>query len=44
MAKLNQKFMNFIIFGLGEPYPVSSVNAKGIGDVLDAIYEYLPPK
>ena len=32
----------FYNLGLGEPYPVSSVNAKGIGDVLDAIYNYLP--
>ena len=32
----------FYNLGLGNPYPVSSVNAKGIGDVLDAIYNYLP--
>ena len=32
----------FYNLGLGNPYPVSSVNAKGIGDVLDAIYDYLP--
>lgn len=30
--------------GVGEPFAVSSVNAKGIGDVLDAIYENLPPQ
>ena len=28
--------------GLGDPHPVSSINALGIGDVLDAIYEKLP--
>lgn len=28
--------------GVGEPFAVSSVNAKGIGDVLDAIYDNLP--
>ena len=38
------KFMNFIIQEYGEPYPVSSTNALGIGDVLDAIYENLPEK
>ena len=43
-----QKFMadiyEFYNLGLGDPYPVSSVNAIGIGDVLDAIYESLPEK
>lgn len=34
----------FYNLGLGDPYRVSSVNAIGIGDVLDAIYENLPPK
>lgn len=34
----------FYNLGLGDPYRVSSVNAIGIGDVLDAIYEKLPPK
>ena len=34
----------FYHLGLGEPHRVSSVNAIGIGDVLDAIYEELPPK
>ncbi|MFR8104003.1 MAG: ribosome biogenesis GTPase Der [Clostridia bacterium] len=32
----------FYNLGLGEPYPVSATNALGIGDVLDAIYEYFP--
>ncbi len=32
----------FYNLGLGEPHPVSSTNALGIGDVLDAIYEYFP--
>ena len=34
----------FYNLGLGDPYPVSAANAKGIGDVLDAIYEKLPPE
>jgi len=33
---------DFYNLGLGEPYPVSSVNGLGIGDVLDAIYEHFP--
>jgi len=32
----------FYNLGLGDPMPVSSTNALGIGDVLDAIYEYFP--
>lgn len=34
----------FYNLGLGEPHPVSSTNALGIGDVLDAIYEHFPEK
>ena len=34
----------FYNLGLGTPYPVSSTNALGIGDVLDAIYEHFPEK
>ena len=36
------EFYEFYNLGLGEPYPISSVNAIGIGDVLDAIYDNLP--
>jgi len=32
----------FYNLGIGTPYPVSSVNAIGMGDVLDAIYEFFP--
>ena len=43
-----QKFQNdiyeFYKLGLGDPMPMSSVNARGIGDVLDAIFEYFPNK
>ncbi len=34
----------FYNLGLGEPHRVSSVNAIGIGDVLDEIYDNLPEK
>lgn len=34
----------FYSLGLGDPFRVSSVNAIGIGDVLDEIYNYLPKK
>ena len=34
----------FYNLGIGEPHPVSSTNALGIGDVLDAIYEHFPEK
>ncbi len=32
----------FYNLALGEPYPISAANAKGMGDVLDAIVEALP--
>ena len=34
----------FYNLGIGEPHPVSSTNALGIGDVLDAVYEHFPEK
>lgn len=34
----------FYNLGLGEPYAISAANAIGIGDLLDKIYENLPPK
>lgn len=34
--------LEFYSLGLGTPYAVSSTNALGIGDVLDAIYEHFP--
>lgn len=43
-GKKPDELYEFYNLGLGEPYDVSSVNAKGIGDVLDAIYDKLPPK
>ncbi|MBQ9898105.1 MAG: ribosome biogenesis GTPase Der [Ruminococcus sp.] len=32
----------FYNLGLGDPYPISSVHGHGTGDMLDAVYEYLP--
>ena len=43
-GKANDEIYEFYNLGLGEPYPISSTNALGIGDVLDVIYENLPPK
>ncbi len=43
-----QKFQNdiyeFYKLGIGDPMPMSSVNARGIGDVLDKIFEHFPNK
>ena len=43
-----QKFQNdiyeFYKLGIGDPMPMSSVNARGIGDVLDKIFEHFPTK
>lgn len=41
-GKTSDDIYEFYNLGLGDPYPVSSVNAIGIGDVLDAIYEEFP--
>ncbi len=42
--KLQNDVYEFYNLGLGKPYPISSANAKGIGDILDAIYDELPEK
>ena len=42
--KDKQEAYEFYNLGIGEPYPISSSNAIGIGDVLDKIYESFPPK
>ena len=42
IGKENNDIYEFYNLGLGEPYPVSSANALGIGDVLDAVYEHFP--
>ena len=39
-GKESDDIYEFYNLGLGDPYPVSAVNAIGIGDVLDAIYEH----
>ena len=44
IGKPSDDIYEFYKLGLGEPYPVSSTNALGIGDVLDAIYENFPQK
>ena len=42
-GKLPDEIYEFYNLGLGEPYRVSAANAIGRGDVLDAIYDNLPP-
>ena len=34
----------FYNLGIGEPHPISAANAIGMGDLLDEIYNKLPPK
>ena len=43
-GKTPDEIYEFYNLGLGEPHRVSAVNAIGIGDVLDAIYDELPSK
>ncbi len=40
--KSENDIYEFYNLGLGEPHAISSANAKGIGDILDIIYEQLP--
>lgn len=42
--KAKEDVYEFYNLGIGEPYLISSTNATGIGDVLDAIYEHFPEK
>ena len=42
--KDKENIYEFYNLGIGEPHAISSTNAIGIGDVLDAVYEHLPPK
>ena len=42
-GKVPDAIYEFYNLGLGEPYRVSAANAIGVGDVLDAIYDKLPP-
>ena len=43
-GKVPDDIYEFYNLGLGEPHRVSAANAIGIGDMLDAIYEELPPQ
>ena len=41
-GKESDDIYEFYNLGIGEPMPISAANAKGIGDVLDKVYEGLP--
>lgn len=41
-GKLPDDFYEFYNLGLGDPIAISATNAKGIGDVLDKVYHFLP--
>lgn len=43
-GKDDHNIYEFYNLGLGDPMAISATNAKGIGDMLDAIYEHFPPK
>ncbi len=34
----------FYNLGLGDPYPISSINKLGTGELLDAVFEHFPPE
>ena len=41
-GKIDEDIYEFYNLGIGEPFAVSSVNASGIGDVLDEVYKNFP--
>lgn len=43
-GETDNNIYEFYNLGIGEPHAISAANAKGIGDVLDAIYENFPEK
>ena len=43
-GEVPSEIYEFYNLGLGEPHAISAANAMGIGDLLDAIYDLLPPK
>ena len=42
IGQLPADFYEFYNLGLGDPIAVSSVHGHGTGDLLDAVFEYLP--
>ena len=42
IGKTPDEILEFYNLGFGEPMAISSTNALGLGDVLDAVYEYFP--
>ncbi|MBR5540654.1 MAG: ribosome biogenesis GTPase Der [Clostridia bacterium] len=43
IGTLPAEFYEFYNLGLGDPIAVSSIHGSGTGDLLDAVFEYLPP-
>lgn len=43
-GETDNNIYEFYNLGIGDPYAISAANAKGIGDVLDAIYDKFPEK
>ena len=41
-SKLPADFYDLYELGLGQPYPISSTNQLGLGDLLDAVAEHFP--
>ena len=41
---IDPNFYEFYSLGLGDPIPVSSVHGHGTGDLLEAVFENLPPE
>lgn len=44
IGEVPPEFYEFYNLGLGDPVAVSSVHGTGTGDLLDAVFEHLPPE
>jgi len=44
IGEVPPEFYEFYNLGLGDPVAVSSVHGQGTGDLLDAVFEHLPPE
>jgi GTP-binding protein len=43
-SRREELVVDFYSLGLGDPWPVSSLHGRGVGDLLDALVESLPPE
>ncbi len=43
-SRREELVLDFYSLGMGDPWPVSSLHGRGVGDLLDAVVQSLPPE